>query len=316
MKAFCKEAGIAVNPCEKVVVAKDADELKQLYELEQRARTNGVEARLISVEELKGIDPNVYTYQKALYSPTTASVNPKEVCLALKNVLISQGVEFFFNERFEKKSTRFSYAYLINCAGLYADEIAHDFQAGMEYTILPFKGIYLKYMGDKSTVKTNVYPVPNLNNPFLGVHFTKTYDGSIKIGPTAIPAFWRENYAGLSRLKMQELFSISYRIFKLFITNAFHFRHIALEEIKNYNRAIFIAKAKKMVKKTGGDFQPLPSGIRAQLLNKKTSELVMDFLVEHKEGSTHVLNAVSPAFTCSFAFAEHVVDEIEKKRSL
>ena len=96
--------------------------------------------------------------------------------------------------------------------------------------------------------------------------------------------------------------------------NAFNFRSLALEEIKNYNHKYFIQKAKEMVEEIDDSFSPLPPGIRAQLLNTETNELVQDFIVEHTSNSTHILNAVSPAFTCSFAFAEYVVDQIEKNR--
>jgi len=314
MKEFCKKNGIFVNETKKVVVAADQNELEGIYELQKRAQANGVQTRIIDQKELQKIDPNIVTYKKALYSPTTASVDPKAVCLRLKEILIEDRVDFYFNKNFERNNNEFKYRYLINCAGLYADKIAHEYKVGMEYTILPFKGIYLKYLTDKTAIKTNIYPVPNLKNPFLGVHFTKTFNDSIKIGPTAIPAFWRENYRGFDNFKIGELLEISYRILKLLVLNKFNFRNLAFEEIKNYNKNIFVAKAKKMVKKIENNFEPLEAGIRAQLLHKKSSELVMDFLIEHTKESTHILNAVSPAFTCSFAFAGHVVNEIEKNR--
>ena len=312
MKYFCRENDIFVNDTKKVVVAKDDLELEKLYELQKRAEVNGVETSIIDESDLEQIDPNIKTYKKALYSPTTASVNPKEVCYKLRDVLVKKGVKFYFNTSFG--NTHLEYEYLINSSGAYADKIAKQFGLAENYTMLPFKGIYLKYMSDKSAVKTNIYPVPNLNNPFLGVHYTVTYDGSIKIGPTAIPAFWRENYNGFENFKLLEMISILSTELKLFIVNAFNFRSLALNEMKNYNKNFFIKKAKSMVKSIGGDFKPLPAGIRAQLLNIRTNELVQDFVVEHTESSTHILNAVSPAFTCSFAFAEYVVDEIIKNK--
>lgn len=180
--------------------------------------------------------------------------------------------------------------------------------------MLPFKGIYLKYMTNKTDIKTNIYPVPNLANPFLGVHYTITSDGSIKIGPTAIPAFWRENYENFRNFNLQEMIEILYYEVKLFLFNSFNFRNLAIEEMKNYSSKIFIQKAKNMVKDIGNDFKPIPAGIRAQLLNTKTNELVQDFVIEHGVNSTHVLNAVSPAFTCSFAFAKYVVNEINENK--
>ena len=308
MKNFCKENNIFVKDTKKVVVAKDEIELKGIYELQQRAERNGVDTKIINEEELIKIDPNIKTYKKALYSPTTASVNPQEVCFKLRDVLKNMGVEFCFNTEFENNP--FEYNYLINCAGSYADKIAKSFGLAKNYTMIPFKGIYLKYEENKTDIKVNIYPVPNLNNPFLGVHYTITADGSIKIGPTAIPAFWRENYIGFKNFNLFEMIEILYNEGKLFLLNSFNFRNLAIEEMKNYNKPRFIKKAKDMVYNIGENFKPMPAGIRAQLLDTKTNELVQDFVVEHARSSTHILNAVSPAFTCSFAFAEHVVNEI------
>ena len=312
MKEFCSEHDIHVRQTQKVVIAQNKSELQSLEELKKRGDINGVETSLIDISELEKMDYNVKSYKKALFSPTTASVNPKDVCQALKNTLIQQGVKFYFNQTFIRKECIVDYDHLINAAGLYADKVAHSFGVGKNYTILPFKGIYLKSLDDKCSLKMNVYPVPNLNNPFLGVHFTVTEDGSVKIGPTAIPALWRENYKGLSRFKFLEFCEIFYLEMWLFITNRINFRLIALEEISNYRRKNFISKAKKMLKSMREDFKPMPAGIRAQLYDKIERKLEMDFVIQHGPSSTHILNAVSPAFTCSFAFAKYIVDEIKK----
>lgn len=325
MKKYCEENGLSINPCGKLVVASDESELQGLEELKRRAVRNGVRLEWASEAETAGMDPNVKTHKKALYSPDTASVDPVEVCQCLKREIVSSGVDLFFNTKYVGRSNQtirtnksaITCGYFINAAGLFADQIAHDFGFGLQYTIIPFKGIYMKYAKNKSDVATNIYPVPNLNNPFLGVHFTKTVDGSIKIGPTAIPAFWRENYKGFHRFNFKEFIQIIYYEAKLFMTNSFRFRQLAFEEMKKYNRANFIGLSLKMVKDLDsngfGDF--LRPGIRAQLLNKKTLELVQDFVVEGDAGSIHVLNAVSPAFTCAFPFAEYVVELIGEKRS-
>jgi len=312
MKQFCQEHDIFVNDTKKIVVAKDENELEGIYELQKRAEANGVKTSIIDEKEVAKIDANIKTYQKALFSPTTASVDPLEVCSELRDDLLRKGVDFYFDTTFEESNI--SHDYLINSAGAYADKIAKKFGLAKNYTMLPFKGIYLKYLENKTDIKTNIYPVPNLSNPFLGVHYTITVDGSIKIGPTAIPAFWRENYKGFDNFNIKELVEIIYYASKLFILNSFNFRNLAFSEMKNYNPKIFIQKAKDMVYKIGDDFSPIPAGIRAQLLNIDTNELIQDFVVEHAENSTHVLNAVSPAFTCSFAFAEFVVEEINKKK--
>ncbi|MCO4783731.1 MAG: L-2-hydroxyglutarate oxidase [Candidatus Cloacimonetes bacterium] len=315
MKLFCKEHGIFVRPSKKVVVAKDESEIDGLFELHDRGLKNSVDVELISEDDLRDLDPNVNTHIKALFSPSTASVNPKEVCIALELYLKKRGVQFQFEKAFNKSMISNSH-YLINCAGLYADKIAQDFGLAKNYVLLPFKGIYYKFMGDVPPTKLNIYPVPNLKNPFLGVHYTITSDNHVKIGPTAIPAFWRENYSNFNNFSFNELLETLYFNSKLLLQDSFNFRQLALEEFQNYQKSYFVKKASKLVHFQENNFSKMIAGIRAQLLNKKTNELLMDFVVEHDDQSTHILNAVSPAFTCSFAFAEYLVDEINKNRKI
>lgn len=321
---YCEQNGLKINKCGKVVVATDEEELTGLHELKRRADRNGVELNWLTEKELHLIDPNVKTYRRALHSPTTSTVDPVEVCNKLKEEITASGVDLYFNCPYRSRKDgivhagdqTFECAYFINAAGLYADKIAHEAGFGTKYTIIPFKGIYLKYAKNKTDIGTNVYPVPNLKNPFLGVHFTKTVDGSIKIGPTAIPAFWRENYKGFQNFRLNEFLTILRYEIRLFLSNAFNFRTLAFEEMKKYAKGHFISLSLKMVKQIDsdgfGDF--LKPGIRAQLLNKATLELVQDFVIEGDHQSMHVLNAVSPAFTCSIPFAQYVVDSISEKQ--
>ena len=307
MKKFCYEKGVKVNETGKLVVAKNEDEIPTLFELAKRSVSNNAGAYIVTEEEAREIDPNAKTHKYALYSPNTATVNPREVCSVLRKDLEEKGVRFEFNTPFEKYDQ--AYDFLINAAGLYADKIAHKFGVGLEYTMLPFKGLYRKYLGS-DRIKTQIYPVPNIKNPFLGVHFTLMADNTIKIGPTAIPAFWRENYTGFERFDFKEFLEIIGLEAKLFFTNAFGFRELALYEMRYYIPKNLINEAKKLVHNLRGEFKPMTPGIRAQLLNTKTLELVMDFLVEYKTDQIHILNAVSPAFTASFAFSEYVMEQL------
>ena len=327
MREYVKGRGLAINECHKVVVASDESEIEGVMELQRRGERNGVEVKIIDEQELAGIDPNARTTQIALYSPSTATVDPVQVCHALKNDLEQDGVKFLFSQGYQRRLNDNSIVtsgglvieagLTINAAGLYADRIARDFGFSQNYTIIPFKGIYLKYTGPARPVRTNIYPVPNLKNPFLGVHYTITVDGSIEIGPTAIPAFWRQNYVGLDNFSFGELLEIIGWESRLFLADSFGFRSLAFEELKKYDRSYFTGLAVKMVKQidTAGFNQWSKSGIRAQLLNTTTKELVQDFVVEGDGRTVHVLNAVSPAFTCSFPFAAWVVDQyIDKKQ--
>jgi len=319
MKAYVKAKGLAINECGKLVVAQNDDELGQLDELLKRGQRNGSNVRLVEEAEARAIEPNVRTHQRALYSPDTASIDPVQVCLSIKKDLSKDGVEFLYETKYTGhagnvvKTSHGDYeaVKVINCAGLYADKVAQDFGFGKKYTMVPFKGLYLKYTKNKTDVKVNIYPVPNLKNPFLGVHYTKTVDGSIKIGPTAIPAFWRENYSALGRFNAAELGEVLFYESKLYLSNAFNFRALAHEEAQKYNKDYFISLAVAMVQNIDpkGFTEWTKPGIRAQLLDKTRLALVQDFVVEGDYKSTHVLNAVSPAFTCAFPFSQYVVDQ-------
>jgi len=320
MSKFCEDNGLSINRCKKIVVANNQDELEGLEELYRRGVANGVEIELIDEEELNRLYPNIKTYKKALFSPNTATIDPIEILEFLKNKLIQKGVEFRFSEGYNTnlnnntilttKKNKLKADKIINSAGLYADKIAKDFGYSKNYTIIPFKGIYLKYTKNDKPITTNIYPVPNLKNPFLGVHYTITVDNSIKIGPTAIPAFWRENYGGFENFKLDEFLEIIKYELKLFITNAFGFRSLAIEEMKKYYKPYFINLATKMVKEIDkeGFNQWSKPGIRAQLLDINRLELLDDFVIEGDKNSIHILNAVSPAFTSSFPFARWIVD--------
>ncbi len=320
MKAFCRAKGLRLNENQKVVVAKNEDEVASIRELDRRGKVNGVDVRIIDEKELAEIDPNAKTTEIALFSPTTATVDPSEVTRALKDELVESGVTIHFDEGYLRRvddhtiettrGRRHSASRIVNAAGLYADHIARDFGFSEHYTIVPFKGIYLKYTKPDRPIRTNIYPVPNLKNPFLGVHYTITVDGTIKIGPTSIPAFWRENYEGMDNFKAAELANVLGWESRLFLANAFGFRRLALEEMKKYRASHFVELATSMVHSidASGFTEWSKPGIRAQLLDTRTLELVMDFVVQGDDVTTHVLNAVSPAFTCSFPFAQWVVD--------
>ena len=319
MKAFCKEHNLKLNECGKVVVAKNQKEVEKLEDLYQRGKANGVEVKLVEEEELVKIEPNASTYRKALYSPTTATVEPLEVLKKLASIVQENGAKLYKGTKFlyllgksvVTDNGNFETKKVINCAGLYADRVAQQFGFGENYRVLPFKGKYLEYTGEDKPVSTSIYPVPNSLNPFLGVHFTLKANGKVTLGPSASPAFWRENYGGFQRFNLEEFGQSLWYSLRMFILNRSGFRKLAIEECKRATKSAFQEEAKKLARhidpkkfsKWGN------AGIRAQLIDKRSLTLVDDFVVEGDEKSIHILNAVSPAFTCSFAFADWVVEK-------
>jgi len=321
---YCEIKNLALKKCGKLVVAQNESELVWLDELMTRARNNGVPLELITDEESQTIEPRAKTYQKALFSPTTASINPTELVKSLLSDAIQEGVQLKTNtqyiHRVGKSSIKtsngiFEAKYIINAAGLYADKIGRDFNFSKDHRILPFKGLYLYSNESPGTLKTHIYPVPNLTNPFLGVHFTITSDGKIKIGPTAIPAFWREQYQGWNNFNLPELTEIILRQAGLFLSSSFDFKALAFRELKKYSKPLLVSLATKLAK--GVDIKHYgqwgQAGIRAQLLNIKKKELEMDCVLEGDDQSMHILNAVSPGLTCALPFADYVCDQIEDK---
>lgn len=317
LKAYCKEHNIDVKPVGKVVVARSPEDCETINQILKKSQANNVPAQIITPAELAIKEPLAKTHQLALWSPETAVVDPKQVVNSLRASLEAEkGVRFLLNTQYlnpltsasvDTSSGPIKFDYLINTSGAHADTIAHDFGVGTEFQSIPFKGTYRKYVGkDAVLINGNIYPVPNLLNPFLGVHFTKSYAGDVYVGPTAIPAFGRENYGILKGID-GEAFKILKQTIKLFFTNA-KFRQVALNEPQKYLDHFFYKDANKLVTHLNkSDLEPCQKlGIRPQLVNRKTGELVMDFKVVQTTNSLHVINAISPAFTCSMRFAKYL----------
>ena len=319
---YCSERGLGINHCGKLVVAKDDDELSVLDELLARARRNQVDLHEITEAEAKAIEPRVRFHKRALFSPSTASVNPKEVMKSMVADAKQAGIDIRTKTPYlgvnkgivSTDKGGIAAGYVINAAGLYADKIAHEFGFAEHYRILPFKGLYL-YADDRlAPLRTNIYPVPDLRNPFLGVHHTITLEGHTKIGPTAIPCFWREHYQGFQNFNWSEFMEVIAREAELFVRNDFGFRNLAFEEMQKAYRPKIVSLASDLV--TGVKNEHYTGwgkpGIRAQLLDLRNRKLEMDFKMEGDGKSFHVLNAVSPAFTCSIPFSDYTFQQIRK----
>jgi L-2-hydroxyglutarate oxidase LhgO len=325
LAAYCDDKGLPINRCGKLVVARTAADLPQMDELLRRGAANGVELESITEADAKRIEPRVKTCERAIWSPRTATADPGAVLAALRGDAEREGIAFALADGFRRRHgdevesarTTWRAGYVVNAAGLHADRIARQYGFSERYRILPFKGLYLYGDDAGGPFRTNIYPVPDLRNPFLGVHFTVTVDGHAKIGPTAIPAFWREQYAGLSGFDARDLAEIAALQSGLLVSAGFEFRRLAVEELRKYSRRHLVALAGDLAT----DVKPEHwrrwgrAGIRAQLLDIRTRKLEMDFVIEGDARSMHVLNAVSPGWTCSLPFAAYVVDAIDRARA-
>ncbi|MCK9532433.1 MAG: FAD-dependent oxidoreductase [Gammaproteobacteria bacterium] len=322
---YCERKGLPINRCGKLVVARDEAEDRVLDELLCRARHNGIELVEVDAKTAREIEPRAVTWRRALFSPNTASVVPTAVMAALEGdarrlgVAIERGTAYVRRDGDRVITSRGPMAagYVVNAAGLYADSVARDFGFSEQYRILPFKGLYLKGNAGAAGFRTNIYPVPDLKQPFLGVHVTLVADGGIKLGPTALPALWREQYRGLKNFRFGELLDISLRGLGLFINSDFDFKRLSITEIRKRTRRHMVALATSLAKGIReSDFRHwAPAGIRAQLLDMKKRKLEMDFVLQGDHRSMHILNAVSPGWTCSIPFSNYICDEITRSLS-
>lgn len=320
---YCEAKQIPLNRCGKLVVAKDCSEHPALDELLRRGKANDIDLQAITEEDAKSIEPRVKTCQRALFSPTTSTVDPTKVLQSMTSDAIDEGVQVRCGVQYLKKTQEgiftsagtFKVGYLINAAGLYADKIAKDFGFSENYKILPFKGLYLYSDEPRGAIRTNIYPVPDLRNPFLGVHVTVTSEGKAKIGPTAIPAFWREQYSGFENFSIQEFVDLTLRQMHLIGFSNFDFKKLAFQELRKYSRSHLVTLASALLDgvQPGHYTSWGRPGIRAQLVNMKEKSLQMDFVLEGDAKSMHILNAVSPGFTCSIPFSEYVCERIQPK---
>ncbi|MCG6918286.1 MAG: L-2-hydroxyglutarate oxidase [Deltaproteobacteria bacterium] len=320
MRTYCKEKGLPILETGKVIVTRSEKEIPTLKELYQRALANGAKVDMVNEEELNEIEPNARTVQKAIYSHYTAVVDPKKVLLSLEKDLATSGKVHFLlpcsflgiqgNSTAITSGGKIEFKRFINAAGAHCDRVARAFDLGFNLRMIPFKGIYKKLKKDKAhLVRGNIYPVPDIRNPFLGIHFTRSVHGEVYLGPTAIPALGRENYGILQGMDA-EAFSILFRDAVLFCANP-KFRDVALREPKKYLTPFFFNSAAKLVKKLDPrDIEPADKiGIRAQLVDWDKKELVLDFLVQQEGESIHILNPVSPAFTSSMDLARTIVQD-------
>jgi L-2-hydroxyglutarate oxidase LhgO len=324
LREFCAENNVPIKNVGKVVVTKNAQEEESLKELFRRGIENGVEIEIVDKQQLKKLEPRAKTHEKALWSPNTGSASPKKVIKALEKDFLKLGGEIILGQSFIKRENNnivlsnsiVSANHVINSAGLYADKVAHQFDFGHKYRMLPFKGLYWYAPNQTDKLTRHIYPIPDARNPFLGVHLTVTDEGKVKVGPTAIPALWRENYRMLTNFKVKELLQVATDLPKMAFSPHHDFAALLKQELPKYSRSYLVKQASLLAEGINvADFNVRgKSGIRAQLFDLDQNKLEMDFVIEGDKNSTHVLNAVSPAWTCALSFAEYVYEFMKEKQ--
>jgi L-2-hydroxyglutarate oxidase len=320
MVDFCAKNGIEHEACGKVIVATEREELPLLKNLFERGSANGLKVREIGREELSEIEPHVKGIA-ALRVPSTGIVHYRKVAEAFARLVQQRGGDLLLNTKVEKITKNgsgsvlettegpFHAEFIINCAGLHSDRVAKLAGLNPGMKIVPFRGEYYELKPEKRyLVKHLIYPVPNPNFPFLGVHFTRMIDGSVHAGPNAVLSLKREGY-GKSDFDAQDLFEVL--TFPAFWKLARrYFREGAKEIVRSVSKAAFVRSLQRLIPEIQeSDVFPAHAGVRAQAL-MDDGKLMDDFLIVPGEKSLHVCNAPSPAATASIEIGKAIVKQI------
>jgi len=319
LKKLCKENSIPVMEVGKVVVARNPDENAILDNLFSRGIENGVDLELLDKTKLKNIEPLAVTYERFLWSPTTAVSDPISVLNVLKEkfsrlggrIELSQEANLeIINKEITLRNLRIYPIHIINAAGAQSDKIAKQVGIGKEYAMVPFMGVYRATPIQNLSLKTLVYPTPHPINPFLGVHFTLTIDGKVKIGPTAIPVLGREQYSLFSGLNLRDFKETFRGVFAIASGDTHGLKEIMKSEWPKLFEKMLVKESMTLVPsaKNLKNWKKKPPGIRSQLVRLSDGKLEQDFIVKNHLNSTHILNAVSPGWTSALPFGRWIVE--------
>jgi len=324
MEQFCREHDVRYERCGKVIVAVDPRELPRLAVLEQRAAANGVRAERIDAQGIRAHEPAVRGVA-GLHVPETGIVDFGAVAEALARELRAGGVDVRLgalvvglHERadevvVEAEGHEVHTAVVVNCAGLHCDQVAAEVLGPVpDVRIVPFRGEYHELRGPVADeVRTLVYPVPDPDLPFLGVHVSRTIDGHVHVGPNAVLALRREGYTW-SAVDRHELADLAR--FPGFWKLARRYWKVSAEEItRSLSRTALARAVSRMVPGVHAhDLVPAPAGVRAQALGRDGT-LHDDFVIRETPRAVHVLNAPSPAATASLVIGETIAEHLRPR---
>ena len=321
LEKFCKEQGVNYESCGKVIVATSKEEIPTMNKIYDRGKENGVSCKIIDDKELKDLEPHAAGVA-AIHVPEAGIINYKNFCSVLAEkiqlsggkILLGEKVNFITPSRDKvnvqtENGLEFEAGKVINCAGLYSDIIADKGGAKSEMKIIPFRGEYYELTDSaKSLVKNLIYPVPDPNFPFLGVHFTRMIDGGVECGPNAVLALAREGYGKLKINPNELLESLCY---PGFIKLASKYWKTGLGEIwRSLSKQAFVKALSVLVPEIKSeDLKKAPAGVRAQAVSLDGS-MVDDFYFSRNGNVLNVCNAPSPAATASLNIAKVISDKI------
>lgn len=326
MYRFCEKYNIRYERCGKIVVATSDNELPALSTLEERGKANGLTGiKRLDKNELKDYEPHVSGIA-GLFIPQTGIVDYKDVVNIYAELITKKGgiiktnskvhvVETFNSEIILiTENDEFKTKLLVNCAGLQSDRVAKMCRVNPKLKIIPFRGEYYRLKKEKEhLVKNLIYPVPDPQYPFLGVHFTRMIKGGVEAGPNAVLAFKREGYKKTD-FSFRDILEM--KLYPGFWKMAMKHYKMGIGEFRrSFSKKLFVESLQKLIPEVQyDDVYPEGAGVRAQAL-EPDGKLVDDFRIVEAKHMIHVLNAPSPAATASLSIGEKIASMIEKKFS-
>ena len=324
MIEFCREHGIPHEVCGKVIVATKDSEIPALENLFQRGIDNGLNVRKLSASEVREVEPNVRCLS-GIRIPSTGIVDFAAVCAKLADLTKEDGADLRLATKvhaFEQRGAQtivetsrgtFAGRCIVNCAGLHSDRIATLAGSRPEVRIVPFRGEYYELKPQRrNLVRSLIYPVPDPQFPFLGVHFTRMIDGSVHAGPNAVLSFKREGYHRTSFNLRDFIDTMSYP--GLWRLAAKHARFGLQEMHRSFSKKAFVHSLQHLIPEVREeDLVPSEAGVRAQAL-RPDGALVDDFLIIEGPNSVHVCNAPSPAATASLEIGRFIAEKLPELR--
>ncbi|WP_348810460.1 L-2-hydroxyglutarate oxidase [Flavobacterium maritimum] len=314
---FCNQNEIKYDLCGKIIVATDKEELPIMANIYNRGVANGLRGiKEISTEEIREIEPHCVGI-KGIWVPQTGIINYKEVSGKYADLFVALGGEILFGQKVEDINSAengsevqtlnncFETKCIINCAGLYSDKVAKMINRGIDVQILPFRGEYFNIKKEKEyLVKNLIYPVPNPNFPFLGVHFTRMVHGGVEAGPNAVLAFAREGYSN-KVINYKEFFeTLGHSGFQKVALK--YWKDGMYEMYRSYSKVAFTKALQRLIPEIQKeDLVAGGAGVRAQACDSK-GNLSDDFLIFEHNNVINVCNAPSPAATSSLAIGESI----------
>lgn len=323
-KDFCREHGIAFEVCGKLLVASNDLEMQRMQALYERSQQNGLKVERLDAAELRQREPNIVG-KGALFLDATGIVDYKQVCNAMAKVIRQAGGELHLStpvraiqEHAEHVSissdgNTWHARQLVACAGLQSDRLARLAGVKIDHQIIPFRGEYYRLPASKNQIVNHlIYPIPDPELPFLGVHLTRMIDGSVTVGPNAVLGFGRENYQKFS-VNWRDV--AEYARFPGFWKTIWNNLGSGTAEMKNslFKRGYLEQCRKYCPSLQVEDLLPYEAGIRAQAV-MRDGTLVHDFLFAETPRMVHVCNAPSPAATSAIPIGQMIAEKILKAR--